>query len=115
MKKYIRLEDNILEEKMFDSPICVFIRKEIEPYIIKQADSIKDLCDGFYIDDGSDEIYPGALFSKDEYEFFVSSIEDHKKYNQYFIAYGVIKTKSGFNFAAKMNKEGDLELIWKQH
>lgn len=79
--------------------------------VVKQAKAVEELCDGFYIDDGTYGICPGALFSREEYKDFLSTIEDHKKLNVGFTAYGIIKTKNGLSYATEMVSEGGWKLL----
>lgn len=79
--------------------------------VVKQAKTVEELCDGFYIDDGTYGICPGALFSKEEYKDFLSTIEDHKKFNIGFTAYGIIKTKNGLSYVTEMTSEGGWKLL----
>lgn len=79
--------------------------------VVKQAKTVEELCDGFYIDDGVYGICPGALFSKEEYKDFLSTVEDHKKLNVGFTAYGIIKTKNGLSYATEMVSEEDWKLL----
>ena len=72
---------------------------------LPQADTIKDLCDGFYIDykPAFDQIgiCKGFEYFKNQWYHF------EKKPN----AYGFIKTDKGFIYVAKLNEQGELVLL----
>jgi len=70
--------------------------------ILKQADTIKELCDEF------------VRVSKSVYDFLVSDDMPTKKFDDTEI-YGAIWTDKGLIYVAKMNEEGELELLWKRN
>ena len=104
--KYIRTKSCIYEvESVFKEDGFVkgynvnemnFIRKD---QVIKQADTIEELCDGFLVDDFDLEIF----------KKFKAAKLYALKYN--FTCHGFIVTNRGLNFVAKMNEAGNLELI----
>lgn len=121
MSKYIRTKDGIIyvgdlikdeygnycDTKNYETDMEV--PKE---YIIKEADTIEELCDEFVI------IY------KDEYKYFANCdkpfITNVKPYSlqkdteeklKYFDYYGAVWTSKGLIYAAKMNDKGELELL----
>ena len=76
-----------------------------EENIIKQADSIEELCDRFVIVRNGE----GADFWKD-----FDAMKHYSAYinlNDYDAVYGAIWTNKGLIFMAKMNDKGELELI----
>ena len=74
----------------------------LKEHVIKQADTIEELCDRFVVmDKETKEVMDIVYFL--EYAKLWSSY----KYN----IYGAIWTSKGLIFVAKMNDEGDLELI----
>ena len=116
--KYIRTKDSvyeIAEEINYDGELFYYVkttppRKAFEECeILKQADTIEELCDGFYIDDGSGDFKKENIFET------ILEFENvyHKKRisDTYAIGYGFIKTFKGLIYVAKMNEKGELELI----
>lgn len=68
--------------------------------IVRQADTIKELCDCFvYVKDGKHKVF-------ESYE--VNPYFDYKYKDA---IYGAIWTKVGLIYVAKMNEEGELELL----
>ena len=120
--RYIRTEDDIFELKKpyyIDKinhlcwevsflPLVIHDMGEI----IKQADTIEELCDEFVLME--EDNYPTLLecfdlkkktfLRRNEYEF--SSILPEKP-----IIYGAIWTDKGLIYVAKMNGKGELELL----
>ena len=83
---------------------CVFID---EKDILKQADTIKELCDVFVYE------YKNSFYknSKPSYELVDMSLESMKATMELFSGatfYGAIWTEWGLKYVAKMNEEGDL-------
>jgi len=106
--KYIRTKYAILEDKMFDSPLCAFSRKEIAPLIIKQADTIEELCDNFLVEytNGEHMMFHDFYHLKRHHDFY------GQDYHHVAGRYGCIwVVGKGLIYVAKMNKEGDLELL----
>ena len=118
MRIFIRTKDRI-----------DFLRKGVDKYIVKDsdytceitideetllknykvADTIEELCDGFYIVDGQELCFEEVFTNFDKFK------SSYEYYNKYCVGkydgYGFIKTSKGLIFVAKMNKKGDLELI----
>ena len=106
---YIRTKDGIykVESTLRDNSIVKgynvgemgFIRKD---QVIKQSENIEELCDRFVVmDKETKEVMNIVSFL--EY----AKLWSYCKYN----IYGAIWTDKGLIFVAKMNDEGDLELI----
>lgn len=110
--KYIRTKDGILKVDGYDDRgVCVcrgktFYRDEY----IKQADTIEELCDGFYLDDGQEEFCLDDVFTNFD-KFKSSYIYNNKYHIVKYEGYGFIKTSKGLMYVAKMNDEGKLCLI----
>lgn len=119
MSKFIRTKDRI-----------DFLKKGVDKYIVKDsdytceitideetllknykvADTIDELCDGFYIDDGQQKFCLDDAFTN--FDKFKSVCEYNNRYCAgKYEGYGFIKTPKGLVYVAKMNKKGDLELI----
>ena len=75
--------------------------------IKNQADTIEELCDEIVevIDGKAQVVYADISFN----DLAIAKIRD--KNNA--IVYGAIWTDKGLIYVAKMNEEGELELIWK--
>ena len=113
--KYIRTKDGIYRVLQWGAKrkhyvICCngssqgkfdFDTKEV----IKQADTIEELCDEFVIiddlDRGINTLWRTKVFSLQEVRKMV-------KYNE---VYGAIWTDKGLIYVTKMNDKGDLELL----
>ena len=122
--KYIRTKNgHILRYEKYKYWIsCNNIYKPDTPYvervsgiweeIIKQADTIEELCDEFVIKyESKDKV---SLF--DICNDFEATKEEYNDYqNEYKNAniYGAIWTEKGLIYVAKMNDKGELELLWK--
>lgn len=104
--KYIRTKDGIFENDfvhltLYGDGKCVMEYKGrfYEPPLeLKQADTIKELCDCFVFTDSLNSFY-----QIEEDENAVSG-ED-------IICYGAIWTDKGLIYVAKMNEEGEFELL----
>lgn len=108
---YIRTKDGIYEVIKNDFGVCIkidcmfILLDDIKDKIIKEADTIWELCDGFYIDDGSGDFKKENIFET------ILEFENlyHKKRisDTYAIGYGFIKTDKGLIFVSKLK-----ERIW---
>ena len=122
--KYIRTKNGIYEvvednNKEWGKQIVVKFPKnlnmklaDVKDQILKQADTIEELCDGFYNDILGDGYFNfDGLYIYNDFESFK---EDWKAYrvhdNWEGDGYGFIKTPKGLIYVAKMNNIGDLEL-----
>ena len=120
--KYIRTKNGIYERIMVVRQVCdgkeVAVIKpdkvEFEP-ILKQADTIEELCDGFVIvginndfyEDDFHKVYQDFIYAR----HVMVSLEKESHYERDFIIYGAIWTDKGLQFVARMNSEGALELL----
>ena len=103
MNKYIRTKYKIILPK--NELSLKRILASSSKYIIKSADTIKKLCDKFIIIRNGE----GADFWKD-----FDAMKHYSAYinlNDYDAVYGAIWTDKGLLYVAKMNEEGELELI----
>lgn len=80
---------------------CDFIE---EKDILKQADTIKELCDEFVVKDSFDKY---CLEIDANYE----ALKCNGWFNGDYLIYGAIWTDKGLIYVAKMNENGELELI----
>ena len=76
--------------------------------ILNQADTIEELCDEFVMLRLKDEMNDNEPIIFKHLDLAKSYFE---KYLGYAI-YGAIWTDKGLVYVAKMNKEGELELLW---
>lgn len=101
--KYIRTKDAIGTETIDNAGIKWRDVKGYSTEIVKQADTIEELCDRFVI-----------CGKPDYYELY----EDFDEVKDLFYAenvtniYGAIWTDKGLIFVAKLNNKGKLELLW---
>lgn len=108
--KHISIEGDILYEIVFDDPYTDYgvNGKYSRGKILNQADTIWELCDGFYIDDGSGDFKKENIFET------ILEFENvyHKKRisDTYAIGYGFIKTDKGLIFVSEF-KDKDMVLI----
>ena len=80
--------------------------------VLAQADTIEELCDGFYIDDKLlNRFNKYAMFEKDQYEKFKDITITYTKGKIPLVAYGFVKTDKGLIYVAKMDSEGKLVLM----
>ena len=95
--KYIRTKDEIKGVPDY------YAKKLIETPTLKVADTIEELCDEFVIkvNDNGYCLCP--------YEKALSLIEEAQQRNA--IIYGAIWTDKGLIYVAKMNNNGELELL----
>jgi len=113
--KYIRTENNIYElnDDVYVKNDEAFMRwfwggQEIEPddlgKVIKQADTIEELCDWFFLE--------GANCYPINYKKFSTAKRAKERMQIEQNLYGVIHVKGkGLIYVAKMNDKGVLELI----
>ena len=93
-------EEKILYLSARHNPLCV----HRIPYV-KQADTIKELCDWFvtvWSKDGHTEYCTYYDLDRDLFQSLVRAK---------FTVYGAIWTDKGLIYVAKMNKEGEFELL----
>lgn len=79
--------------------------------VIKEADTIKELCDAFVIKWSFNNEY--YVYSKEELDRVLSNPMQPLTHNGKVSEkiYGAIWTDKGLIYVAKMNKKGDLELL----
>ena len=105
--KYIRTKDSICGERIYENDIpepknehekevLRKLRNNIGEIVIKQADTIEELCDEFVVED------------RDEFAIF-HNLKLAKQTKG--IIYGAIWTDKGLIYVAKMNDKGKLELL----
>ena len=91
----------------------LFINDKNLGEVVKEVDTIEELCDSFYWDceDGfSTHNFMSYPIAKDTWDEYVSDcLMDEEKIEANM--YGCIKTSKGLIYVAKMNLKGELELI----
>jgi len=99
--KYIRTKDGIFEKSKL-----IYAFNENEEYltkeIIKQADTIEELCDEFVL------IRNDKIYSNPNWQDFMDGIICPRINDKIF---GAIWTDKGLIYVAKMNANGQLELL----
>ena len=104
---YIRTKDDVYDGEKYNAD---YILDYELGKILKQSENLEEVCDGFYIDDGKQEIC-----INDMYTHFNTFKNDMRYYKNCcvgnYIGYGFIKTDKGLIYVAKMNENGELELI----
>ena len=124
--KYIRTKDGIYEPTKWQCDLSnemILVKannkfgndKIFARDIIKQANTIKELCDAFVIVGTNNDFYEDDVYKV--YKDFIYarhamvSLEKESHYDRDFAIYGAIWTDKGLQFAARMNSEGVLELL----
>ena len=77
-----------------------------EQDIVKQADTIEELCDEYVVNCSKDYEYPEYYPKVCEYWL----LDDYSQADG-FTVYGAIWTDKGLIYVAKMNEKGELELL----
>lgn len=125
MSKYIRLKDGtiwddgnnyIIDEEGNYCEVRTFMGRSEEVIMIpkdnieKESDNLEDLCDVFVKkskEEGNDFFDIGTNM----FRIFDMKYYDYKKWFGVYDYYGAIWTNKGLIFVAKMNEDGELELI----
>ncbi len=76
--------------------------------VLKQAEELKDICDAYYIDDGSFPIRKENFFEKDQYDLFIKELKSLKPEGAK-VGKGLVRTSKGMKFVGVVNKLGQLE------
>ena len=111
--RYIRTEDGIYEIQWFESDDCFREKKNHEVVSFeledRQADSVDELCDEFIVvhENGTHVIQKRCGHGLKDMD--KNYPEYLKRNNQVF--YGAIWTDKGLIYIAKMNENGELELL----
>lgn len=95
--KYIRLKDGKIVDQY----------QTVRPqFVVKRADTIKELCDEFVV-----AYENGARIVYGDLEWAKIKAKTSLKVGGKSIIYGAIWTEKGLIFVAKMNEKGELELL----
>lgn len=111
--KYIRTKCGKIVKHPHPNDEVFTFRYEIE----KVADTIEELCDGFYLEIESDCYTNNVIgISKNIFFKFKPFVRNYLYWKQNDEAtkvngYGFIKTDKGLIYVAKLNDKGELELI----
>ena len=115
--KYIRTKDGIFEIKATPQSNAMYSgsqayriydhiqmvdRDVLEKDIIKQADTIEELCDCFIY---SDEVFKNVIYNN------FHALKILLKLRKNYVVYAAIWTDKGLIYVAKMNSKGELELL----
>lgn len=104
--KYIRTENGIYETfEWLENGSCYYDNGDRYRYassfdIIKQADTLEELCDEF--------VFEVENFKKVFLPFTFNKEEDLKRYDN---IYGAVWCEFGLKYVAKFNSKGELELL----
>ena len=110
--KYIRTKDGIFEkanQTIYKNEELEYIDDYELKLIIKQADTIEELCDCYIvIKNNRHSYYTKKQFNRTRTDHFLLArdVKLGKK-----IVYGAIWTNKGLIYVAKMNEKGELELL----
>ena len=124
MPKYIRTKDKIYEviEENSNYYKCIYDNGRITlvakfdndvngfPKALKQAHTIEELCDEFVQIISNGKIIQRSI-SRDLHQLKIKK-EMYEIYNKV-DTFGAIWTDKGLIYVAKMNENGELELLWK--
>lgn len=122
--KYIRTKDGIFEYVDYDNeciiPMPIIKCKDklthcAEHHILKQANTIEELCDEFVIIRRDDNTFALAKYYPDDKTFYVKTADEEVSLSGCLMygyeIYGAIWTDKGLIYVAKMNEKGELELL----
>lgn len=89
--------------------IAIILRTQV----IKEADTVEELCDGFYNDILGDGAFNfDGLYIYNDFESFKGDWKAYRIYDDWEgNGYGFIKTGKGLIYVAKMNDKGEFELL----
>lgn len=107
--KYIRTKDGVYDwDRLLGVSIEYFEDNPSE--IVKQADSIEELCDKFVIFYNKNHYAISVIKSMNTARMYHKR---DKRYNGNYVdkVYGAIFTDKGLIYVAKMNDKGELELL----
>ena len=112
--KYIRTEDGIYEDAGTDALGLRCVRykgnkialSQDDDKIVKEADTIEELCDMFVVVDNERHIPLSNV--EDTNEEWLKRVF-HVSNN--YVVYGAIWTEKGLIYVAKMNDKGELEVL----
>lgn len=110
--KYIRTKDSILISRGEDFN-CVFTSggRVLKADVMKKADAIEALCDGFIAVTCTGFSVPYASFEDMLGHGGYDGSTNQERYERYVDKYGVIKNGGNLIYAAKLNKKGEMELL----
>lgn len=114
--KYIRTKDNVWQydrnrnvvRPSEDGKSIVYWLHFVEKEIVKQADTIEELCDEIVFYDLEEEVMQILSPSFSKWSILNDLKDGRIKDNN---VYGAIWTEWGLKYVAKMNEEGNLELL----
>ena len=110
--KYIRTKTNVsqLKTKLNCKELYDYLIQfdNYEHDLIKVADTIEELCDGFIVEEKD---HKDNWFTMSTSEFKNMELEDKQLMAKDWNHYGYIKTDKGLIYVAKMNEKGELELL----
>ena len=108
-EEHYYIKGNVLYRKSIFPSI---VRDTPHGKVIRQAEELKDICDGYFIDDGSLPLNKNKLFEKKDYQIFIAALRYNDKHGLsggFYSGRGIVKTNDGFKFIGRVNKSGELE------
>lgn len=113
--KYIRTKDGIYRNASVEKNITIICENReliVNPTIIKQADTIEELCDMFVVwQEGCNMPVDMPLTEKDQYDKMKKVVSAGMKVKMNIWLKCAIWTDKGLIYVAKMNDKGELELL----
>ena len=110
---YVRTKDGrIIDTEKKYEPLQWAEQASDYALTIAQADTIEELCDEFVLIEPRDD--GGKKYSHRDKESFIRDYIGYEHIDivlSYYTIYGAIWTDKGLIYVAKMNENGDLELI----
>ena len=106
------IENDVLYAIVFDDPYTDYgvNGKYSRGKVINQADTIDELCDGYYLDFGG-SFNVNFVYGKNELSYLKRQYLQNIKCGEIVKIKGFIKTDKGLIFVAETDNKGDLKLI----
>ena len=117
---YIRTKDGVYEVEKEECGFycCKGLEMAIAPYdeeFINQSENLEELCDGFYIDVDLN-VERNFEYAFHHFEHFAKTMKSFRTTSKVMVkrlggGYGYIRTDKCLLYVAKMNENGELELL----
>lgn len=118
MSKYIRTKDGVYEfQRYYEQNDYYWVKGLSEPVseeeILNQSDTIEELCDEFVGYVGEEYVKENETYDMPNFqEYNLKDMLYHMSYDKEdCVVYGAIWTSKGLIYVAKMDENGELELI----
>lgn len=108
--------ERVYRVKSKKDPSNIYSKSKSDSDIVKTADTIKELCDEFYIDYGKTRFPYSTYRQHERYAGWGDLIRYLRTihFAGYDGVYGYIWSGNELKLVAQMNKKGELELLWKK-